>query len=242
MNNVLEVKNLTKYYGNTLVLNNISFNLPKNEIISILGRNGAGKTTLIESIFGLNNRKHGSVKFFDYGDNVFDNNVKSKIGIQLQISELFPRQTVKEIIETFSIIKSDKQDITEILNKFKLENITDKCIKSLSVGQKQRLKVCLAFLGNPSLIVLDEPTAGIDPQIKKIIWEIINEYKSRGNTLLFTTHDMNEAYSYSDRVIIINEGLIIENDSPRNLMLKFKKDTFEETFIEITGKDLRVVD
>nr|WP_263314243.1 ABC transporter ATP-binding protein [Mammaliicoccus sp. Marseille-Q6498] len=242
MNNVLLVNNLNKYYGNNHILNDISFSLAKNEIVSILGRNGSGKTTLIESIFDLKIKRSGDITFFDFPINVYNNEIKKRIGIQLQVSELFTNQTVNEILETFNLIKGNTDNMQEIIHKFELDNITDKNIKSLSVGQKQRLKVCLAFLGNPSLVVLDEPTSGIDPQIRKKIWSNVLDLKKNEKSVLFTTHNMNEAHSYSDRVIILKDGKIVENASPKSLLIKYNKKNFEDVFIEITGENLREED
>ncbi|EGQ3377735.1 ATP-binding cassette domain-containing protein, partial [Staphylococcus pseudintermedius] len=206
---------------------------------SILGRNGAGKTTLIESIFNLKIKSSGDITFFDFSTNVLNNAVKEKIGVQLQISELFPNQTVYETIETFNIIKGNNTNVFKLISQFSLDNILSKRVKALSVGQKQRLMVCIAFIGSPNLIILDEPTSGIDPQIKRKIWENIINFKNSSNSVLFTTHDMNEAYTYSDKIIILKEGTIVENDTPKNLLLKYQKNDLEEVFIKVTGENLR---
>ncbi|EKC6413291.1 ABC transporter ATP-binding protein, partial [Staphylococcus pseudintermedius] len=199
MVNILSVKKLNKYYGGNHVLKDISMHVNTNQIISILGRNGAGKTTLIESIFNLKIKSSGDITFFDFSTNVLNNAVKEKIGVQLQISELFPNQTVYETIETFNIIKGNNTNVFKLISQFSLDNILSKRVKALSVGQKQRLMVCIAFIGSPNLIILDEPTSGIDPQIKRKIWENIINFKNSSNSVLFTTHDMNEAYTYSDK-------------------------------------------
>src|SRR5699024_2512794 len=143
MNNILSVKNLNKHYGDNHVLKDVSISINENEIISILGRNGAGKTTLIESIFNLNNKSSGEIKFFDFPTNLYNDLVKEKIGVQLQISELFPNQTVHEILETFNIIKRNKTDIPNIIKQLRLKNILSKKKKTLSVGQKQLLMLCI---------------------------------------------------------------------------------------------------
>ncbi|HJF22446.1 ABC transporter ATP-binding protein [Mammaliicoccus lentus] len=239
MNNILSVKNLNKHYGDNHVLKDVSISINENEIISILGRNGAGKTTLIESIFNLNNKSSGEIKFFDFPTNLYNDLIKEKIGVQLQISELFPNQTVHEILETFNIIKRNKTDIPNIIKQFSLKNILSKKIKTLSVGQKQRLMVCIAFIGSPNLIILDEPTSGIDPQIRRKIWDNIMSLKNKNNSVLFTTHDMTEAYSYSDKIIILKEGYVVENDTPKNLLSKYQKENLEDVFIEVTGEILR---
>ncbi|EGQ4219432.1 ABC transporter ATP-binding protein, partial [Staphylococcus pseudintermedius] len=220
-------------------LKDISMHVNTNQIISILGRNGAGKTTLIESIFNLKIKSSGDITFFDFSTNVLNNAVKEKIGVQLQISELFPNQTVYETIETFNIIKGNNTNVFKLISQFSLDNILSKRVKALSVGQKQRLMVCIAFIGSPNLIILDEPTSGIDPQIKRKIWENIINFKNSSNSVLFTTHDMNEAYTYSDKIIILKEGTIVENDTPKNLLLKYQKNDLEEVFIKVTGENLR---
>ena len=170
---------------------------------------------------------------------MYNDLIKEKIGVQLQISELFPNQTVHEILETFNIIKRNKTDIPNIIKQFSLKNILTKKIKTLSVGQKQRLMVCIAFIGSPNLIILDEPTSGIDPQIRRKIWDNIMSLKNKNNSVLFTTHDMTEAYSYSDKIIILKEGYVVENDTPKNLLSKYQKENLEDVFIEVTGEILR---
>ncbi|PXA30832.1 ATP-binding cassette domain-containing protein, partial [Staphylococcus pseudintermedius] len=120
-----------------------SMHVNTNQIISILGRNGAGKTTLIESIFNLKIKSSGDITFFDFSTNVLNNAVKEKIGVQLQISELFPNQTVYETIETFNIIKGNNTNVFKLISQFSLDNILSKRVKALSVGQKQRLMVCI---------------------------------------------------------------------------------------------------
>ncbi|ELD8147624.1 ABC transporter ATP-binding protein, partial [Staphylococcus pseudintermedius] len=192
-----------------------------------------------ESIFNLKIKSSGDITFFDFSTNVLNNAVKEKIGVQLQISELFPNQTVYETIETFNIIKGNNTNVFKLISQFSLDNILSKRVKALSVGQKQRLMVCIAFIGSPNLIILDEPTSGIDPQIKRKIWENIINFKNSSNSVLFTTHDMNEAYTYSDKIIILKEGTIVENDTPKNLLLKYQKNDLEEVFIKVTGENLR---
>ncbi|EIT0465173.1 ABC transporter ATP-binding protein, partial [Staphylococcus pseudintermedius] len=191
------------------------------------------------SIFNLKIKSSGDITFFDFSTNVLNNAVKEKIGVQLQISELFPNQTVYETIETFNIIKGNNTNVFKLISQFSLDNILSKRVKALSVGQKQRLMVCIAFIGSPNLIILDEPTSGIDPQIKRKIWENIINFKNSSNSVLFTTHDMNEAYTYSDKIIILKEGTIVENDTPKNLLLKYQKNDLEEVFIKVTGENLR---
>ena len=132
-----------------------------------------------------------------------------------------------------------KTDIPNIIKQFSLKNILSKKIKTLSVGQKQRLMVCIAFIGSPNLIILDEPTSGIDPQIRRKIWDNIMSLKNKNNSVLFTTHDMTEAYSYSDKIIILKEGYVVENDTPKNLLSKYQKENLEDVFIEVTGEILR---
>ncbi|HCA7069199.1 TPA: ATP-binding cassette domain-containing protein, partial [Staphylococcus pseudintermedius] len=190
--------NIYKTYKNSdkIILNDINLTVAKGEIVGLLGKNGAGKTTLIESIFNLKIKSSGDITFFDFSTNVLNNAVKEKIGVQLQISELFPNQTVYETIETFNIIKGNNTNVFKLISQFSLDNILSKRVKALSVGQKQRLMVCIAFIGSPNLIILDEPTSGIDPQIKRKIWENIINFKNSSNSVLFTTHDMNEAYTY----------------------------------------------
>ncbi|EGQ3394419.1 TPA: ABC transporter ATP-binding protein [Staphylococcus delphini] len=239
---MIEIRNINKFYGTSHILKDINFTLNSGEIVCILGRNGAGKTTLIDCILDLNKHEFKEKKFFSKNFSSLDSIIKYKIGVQPQVAELFPQQTVYETLSLFNSFKNNKTDINRIIEIFDFNKIKNKKIKQLSVGQKQRLIVSLSFIGSPSIIILDEPTAGIDPQIKRLIWTQLSNFISDYTSIIYTTHDMNEAENFSDRIIIIDQGEIIEDSTPKSLLIKYNANNIEEVFIKSTGYDLREED
>jgi ABC-2 type transport system ATP-binding protein len=166
----------------------------------------------------------------------------SHIGVQPQEANLFPRQTVKETLQLFASFYPEPMSIDYLINILELEPILNKKVKALSVGQRQRLLVAVALIGNPKLIILDEPTSGIDPQIRHLIWDCLLEMKEKNKTILLSTHYMDEAEKICDTVSILHNGKIIVSDTPKNIIVNNRKrmtDNLEDVFIYLTGKEIR---
>lgn len=247
---ILQVKNLKKKYENLTAVKGISFEVKKNEIFGILGPNGAGKTTAVEMIEGLRSIDDGSVKID--GINVANSPRKAKeiIGIQLQESDYFDNLNLKEILTLFGAFYNRHIDAIEILKTVELVSKKNSLVKELSGGQKQRLSIALALVNDPKLIFLDEPTTGLDPQARRHMWKFIQNLKDDGKTIILTTHYMEEAELLCDRVAIMDEGEILEINTPNGFIeelletgfekeQEIKEANLEDVFLNITGKKLR---
>ncbi|MFB7155426.1 ABC transporter ATP-binding protein [Lysinibacillus sp. NPDC056232] len=236
------IENLTKQYANNVVLDSLSLTINTGEIHGILGRNGVGKTTLIECAVGLKSFNQGSIKI--RGLNILEDRDKiiRHVGIQPQEANLFPRLTIMETMELFSSFYGEILSYHNIMEMLDLDKIKNKRVNSLSTGQKQRLLVALSLIGNPSLIILDEPTTGIDPQIKQLIWQVLNKMKSQNKSILLSTHNMEEAEKICDRISILHDKKIILTGTPSEIINKYRKtknDTLEDVFLLLTGTTLR---
>lgn len=248
---LLSVKDLKKNYKSDFeAVKGISFEVRRGEVFGILGPNGAGKTTTLEMIEGLRDITGGSI-ILD-GVNVQENpyDIKEKIGIQLQSSSFFPNLTLVELLDMFSDLYAQSHDAMHLLKEVGLEEKAKARVKELSGGQKQRFSIATTLVNKPIIIFLDEPTTGLDPQARRNLWELINQIKATGTTIIITTHYMDEAQILCDRIAIMDEGKIVALDTPENLIQQllsrgFKPRTetppatLEDVFIDLTGKELR---
>lgn len=217
----LQVKNLSKTYrkGKLKAVSDVNFEVYENEVFGILGPNGAGKTTTLEMIEGLRKIQEGDV--FVAGIEVKDRNRKAlqnKIGVQLQSSSYFDLLKLKEILDLFGSFYDKKLDSIELLEMVELESKKNELVKNLSGGQAQRFSIVAALVNDPAIVFLDEPTTGLDPNIRRILWELIRKINQRGKTIVLTTHYMEEAEELCDRIAIMDGGKIIACDTPQNLI------------------------
>jgi ABC-2 type transport system ATP-binding protein len=249
-NYVVEVKDLTKVYGDKTVVKGISFSVQEGEIFGILGPNGAGKTTTLEMIEALRPIDGGKAILSGYDVSKDPQAVKSIIGVQPQTPSFEEKTKLTEIIEFFSSTYGEKVNARKFLEDVQLLDKADSYPEQLSGGQRQRFSIAAALVHNPKVFFLDEPTTGLDPQARRNLWELIKEVRDRGVTVIMTTHYMDEAELLCDRVAVMDNGKIIALDTPQNLikaLLKrgFKKKVevqqanLEDVFIDLTGKDLR---
>jgi ABC-2 type transport system ATP-binding protein len=221
---VLEVKNLQKSFGNIRAVQDISFSVKAGEVFTIIGPNGAGKTTTLEMIEGLVTPDKGEISFGDM--NWYQNRVsiKKRIGVQPQSSAMFDLLTPEENLNLFATFYDHPRPTEDILELINLTDHRNNQVKKLSGGQRQRLAIGLAMISDPDIIFLDEPTTGLDPQARRNIWDIILELKKLGKTTILTTHYMEEAEKLSDRVCIVDQGLIVSVDTPSALIDKLTKE------------------
>jgi ABC-2 type transport system ATP-binding protein len=221
---VLEVKNLQKSFGTIRAVQDISFSVKAGEVFTIIGPNGAGKTTTLEMIEGLVTPDQGDIKFGELNWNQHAIKIKKKIGVQPQSSAMFDLLTPEENLNLFATFYDKARPTKEILELINLTEHRNNQVKKLSGGQRQRLAIGLAMISDPEIIFLDEPTTGLDPQARRNIWDIILELKNLGKTTILTTHYMEEAEKLSDRVCIVDQGLIVSVDSPSALIEKLTKE------------------
>ena len=224
---MIEVKNVTKKYGNFTAVNNISFNIKKGEIVGLLGPNGAGKSTTMNMITGFIEQTEGEIKVGEYDILKNPKQAKKQIGYMPEGVPLYNDLTVKEFINYIAdlkeVIKKEKKDkVQKVIEQTDLQDVQNKLIKNLSRGYKQRVSLAGALVGDPEILILDEPTVGLDP---KQITEIRNLIKELGksHTIILSSHILSEISQICNKVIIINSGKIIAQDTPKNLEEKVKK-------------------
>jgi len=217
---LIEVKGLTKSYGDVHAVRGIDLNIEQGEIFSILGPNGAGKTTTVEILEGFRTRDSGTVSVLGFDPNTRGHQSRewrNQIGIVLQTSGDAGDLTVFETINHFHGYYSNPREVDEVINSVGLKEKEDALIRNLSGGQRRRLDVALGIIGNPELIFLDEPTTGFDPEARRAFWSLIKSLRSDGATIVLTTHYLDEAEALADRVAVINKGVIVEISTPSEL-------------------------
>ena len=224
----IKVLNLIKIFGSLVAVNNVSFEINQGEIVGILGPNGAGKTTTIRLLTGVFQLENNA-KIEIFGDDVIHNPTKYKknFGIVPEISNAFSDYSVwQNLMFSGGIYGISKEEIEKrskkLLTQFNLIDKMNSKTKALSKGLKQRLNLCLALLHDPPILILDEPTSGLDPISVNLMRNQILKLKEEGKTILITTHDMREAQNMCDRILIMNKGKIIADESPDTLREQFK--------------------
>jgi ABC-2 type transport system ATP-binding protein len=225
---VISVKNLVKHYGSIRAVDGISFDVYPGEVFGMLGPNGAGKTTTVEIIEGLRVADAGQVTVLGMNISDCNDDIKQRIGIQLQAPSLLPLLTVEEILSLFASFYRESLQIDTILDLLALKESRKVLVKNLSGGQQQRLSVATAMVNNPDIAFLDEPTTGLDPQARRSLWTVIEEMRAQNKTIFLTTHYMEEAEQLCDRLVIIDYGKIIASGSPQELI----RQHFNESAIE----------
>jgi ABC-2 type transport system ATP-binding protein len=213
----IRVSDLRKSYGEHEALRGISFDIREGEVFSLLGPNGAGKTTTVEILEGYRERDSGDVEVLGFDPARGQIAYRERIGVVLQQSQLFPNLTVAETHRMFAGYYDHPRDIDEVIQLVGLAEKRNARVKTLSGGQKRRLDLGVALVGDPDLIFLDEPTTGFDPAARRVAWELIRSLRSLGKTILLTTHYLDEAEQLADRVAVLREGRIIRKGTPAEL-------------------------
>jgi ABC-2 type transport system ATP-binding protein len=243
---LLQLKNIKKCYQGKMgiieALKGVSFEIAAGEIIGLLGVNGAGKTTLSSIIASLIPASQGEILF--NGVSIYDNLIEYRkaIGFCPQHANFDRKLTVAENLYFagryygLSINEINKR-MNELLDQFGLMKYAHEFPTILSGGYKQRLVIARSLMHNPSIVILDEPTVGLDPHIRRELWEIIRELKQKGVTVILTTHYLDEAEILSDRVVILDKGIIRMIDKPENLMASFNKGRLEDVFLQLMQED-----
>jgi ABC-2 type transport system ATP-binding protein len=213
----------------------------------LLGPNGAGKTSTLEMLEGMNDIDGGSatINGFDVSQNSYE--VKKIIGVQLQANEYFDRLSLIELLILFGKLYSQEIDPITLLQIVNLVEKANAKPDELSGGQKQRFSIACALVNNPKVLFLDEPTTGLDPQAKRNLWQLIRDLNTDGMTIVLTTHNMEEAEYLCDRIAIMDQGKIVAEDTPQNLILKYAPEppqvalhgNIEDVFLVLTGHELR---
>ena len=247
---IISVENLKKNYGSFEAVKGISFDVYEGEIFGLLGPNGAGKSTTLEIIETLREKTEGKIIVDGLDLDKYPDKIKKLIGVQLQTSGFYPGLNLLELIDLFCGLYNTKVNALELLETVNLKDKAKNKYKQMSGGQKQRFSIATTLINQPKIIFLDEPTTGLDPQARRNLWELIQNIRDRGTTVIITTHYMDEAEQLCDRVAIMDEGKIIALQSPDKLIDDLVASGFERTkvtkaasledvFITLTGKDFR---
>jgi ABC-2 type transport system ATP-binding protein len=237
---VIEIKRLSATYGRgarlVQALRDVSLEIKSGEIFGLLGPNGAGKTTLLSCVEGLHNPAQGQVWVSGMDVASQPTATKQKLGIQLQHTALLDDLTVTELVKVYAALYEvtlNARQVNDLLDRFGLSENHNKLARRLSGGQKQRLALALAIANDPEIVLLDEPTAGLDPHGRRAVWGIIRELHSEGRTIVITTHAMEEAETLCGRVAIIDCGRVIACDTPARLIASLDANPVLKTSLEV---------
>lgn len=245
---VISVKDLKKSYADFAAVKGVSFDVFDREIFGLLGPNGAGKTTTLEIIETLREKSSGEVTVAGLNIEKDANAIKQIIGVQLQAAGYYPSLTLTELIKLFAGLYNVQVDTMQMLRKVGLEDKHKAKYKELSGGQKQRFSIATTLINSPSIVFLDEPTTGLDPQARRNLWDLIRQIRDGGTTVMITTHYMDEAEQLCDRVAVMEAGRIIALDTPDTLIdqlvatgferkKEVKKANLEDVFLHMTGHE-----
>lgn len=247
---LIEVSKLTKKYDKLTAVKGIDFEVQEGEVFGILGPNGAGKTTTLEMMEGLRPITDGTITIDGIDVKTDPDSVKEIIGVQLQSSAFFDNLNLTELLHVFRDLYATRRSPHELLKEVGLTAKAKVQVKALSGGQKQRFSIAAALVNDPTVLFLDEPTTGLDPQARRNVWELVQDIQKKDKTIILTTHYMDEAELLCDRIAIMDNGKIIALDTPQNLIKQLlsrgfhkkapvQKANLEDVFIDLTGKDIR---
>jgi ABC-2 type transport system ATP-binding protein len=250
----IEVSGLRKSYGAYEALRDVSFTIEQGEVFGLLGPNGAGKTTTVEILEGYRRRDAGDVRVLGFDPQDAPRAFRERIGVVLQSSSIYPSLTVRENLKLFAGYYSAPRNVDEVIELVGLGEKPRSAVRTLSGGQKRRLDLALALVGDPELVFLDEPTTGFDPAARRNAWDMIRSLRELGKTVLLTTHYLDEAEQLADRVAVLREGRIVSMGHPRELTgitgeteIRYRRDGEEvvvrsadptRTLHELTGEAL----
>jgi ABC-2 type transport system ATP-binding protein len=251
---VLEISGLNIFYGPFQAVRKVSFSVHAGEIFGLLGPNGAGKTSTLSAVEGLLSPDAGKIFVAGYDTEKYPRLARAHMGVQLQSTSFQPELTVSEIIRLYTGlygVSLNEEKLQEILVSIKLEHDGKKRFGQLSGGQQQRVSLVIAMIHRPPLVLLDEPTTGLDPQSRRQLWDRMEFLRTGGHGILLTTHSMEEAEAVCDRIAIIDHGQIIITGTPAQLIEENRalpeviqasrrgKITLEDVFIGLTGHEIR---
>ncbi len=238
----LRLRGLRKAYGDVVAVDGIDLDASAGECFALLGPNGAGKTTTIEICEGLLEPDSGTVQLLGLEWASDEHRLRQRLGVQLQETQLADKLTVEETLHLFRSFYERGPAVADIIGIVQLEEKKGARVGQLSGGQKQRLAIACALVGDPNLLFLDEPTTGLDPQARRQVWQLIEQFKAEGRTVILTTHYMDEAERLSDHVAIMDHGKIIASGTPRELIASIGVDHVVEFAIDGDWPDPAVLE
>jgi ABC-2 type transport system ATP-binding protein len=243
----LSARGLKKYFGELKAVDGISLTVDHGSCVALLGPNGAGKTTTVEMLEGLLSPDSGDIEILGLSLSKDRRSILERIGVVLQETTLYKRFTVAETVALFASFYKNSLDPDIVIGRLLLTDKRDTQLRHLSGGQRQRVYLACALVNDPRLLFLDEPTTGLDPQARRAIWELVGQLKREGRSILLTTHYMDEAEALADRVLIIDQGRVIAEGTPQQLIRdtcgdtvqQVRHGTLEDVFIKLTGRSIR---
>ncbi|NKY99031.1 ABC transporter ATP-binding protein [Nocardiopsis alborubida] len=215
---IIDVRNLHKRYGEKVVVDDVSFSVEEGEIFGILGSNGAGKTTTVECVAGMRPTDSGSITVLGRDPRRERDEVRQRLGVQLQEARLPDRIRVGEALDLYASFYRSPADTGELMERLGLADRRDTQYRRLSGGQKQRVSIALALVGRPRVTILDELTTGLDPQARRDTWDLVEDVRDSGVTVVLVTHFMDEAERLCDRLAVIDSGRVAALDTPAGLV------------------------
>ena len=237
MSVILQTESLTKRFSKILAVDHLSFSLEKGSITALLGGNGAGKTTTLSMLLGLLEPSSGSIRLFGQ-DFIRDRfSVLGRMNFSSPYVDLPQRLTVRENLLVYAKmygVPRPRERVAEVASSFRMEELLDRRMRKLSSGQKTRASLAKAMINEPEFLLLDEPTASLDPDTTAWIRDLLGQYrKERGTTILFASHDMREVELLCDEALLMRKGQLVVKGSPKSLLEKFERDTLEEVFLQV---------
>jgi lipooligosaccharide transport system ATP-binding protein len=242
---LIEVSNVIKKYGNNFTaVDDISFTVNQGECVGILGPNGAGKTTTVRMLQCISPLTSGKMMINGLQAGLDERRIRAQLGVVPQENDLDNDLTVMQNLRIFAAFydipkKIARKKIEALLAFIEMTDKKNNLIKELSGGMKRRLLIARALINEPKIMILDEPTMGLDPQMRQVMWKSLNELKQKGMTMILTTHYMDEAEKMCDRLLIMNSGKIIAEGSPQELMALHGGDNLEAVFLKLSGRGLK---
>lgn len=233
---VVEIRHASKRFGPVTALDGLDFRIQKGEIVGLLGRNGAGKTTAVRLLLGLSSPDSGTIRVF--GNDPRESETRKRIGAMLQVAHIRDTAKPAELIDLFSSYYANPMPYAQVVDTAMLHGLEQRLVGKLSGGEKQRVLFAIAICGNPDLLVLDEPTVGLDAESRRGLWKSIRAFAARGSSVLLTTHYLEEADALSNRVVVIDHGRVLTEGSPQEIK-KAAGDaaTLEDAFLAITDPE-----
>ena len=237
MSAVVECEHVTKRYGDLVAVDDVGFRVEEGEVFGLVGPNGAGKTTLIEMLETLRTPDSGSIRVLGLDPAKEAQELKEKIGVQLQTTSIQPNIKVREAVRLFaSLYRRPLSNPEGLLKTLSLEDKQNSRFRKLSGGQKQRVAIALALVSDPQVLFFDEVTTGLDPQARRTMWGLVKDVASRGKTVFLTTHYMEEAEHLCDRVAVIDHGKFIALDTPENLVRSLRGGS--KVLFQVEGREI----
>jgi ABC-2 type transport system ATP-binding protein len=239
---IIEVQHLHKRYKDTVAVEDVSFTVERGEIFGIVGPNGAGKTTTVETVEGLRTPDRGTVRVLGLDPWRDRAELRQRVGVQLQQSDLYDKVRVGESLELFASFYRDPADPDRLLEELGLAGKRNASFDQLSGGQRQRLSIALALVGNPEVAILDELSTGLDPHARRETWRLIEQVRAGGVTVVLVSHYMEEIGRLSDRVAVLDAGRVVAIDTPERLTARVAAElgtdqvTLDDAFLALTGQ------